>query len=297
MDIAQLRYFSKVYEQLNYSKASQELFMTRQALQQAVRSLERELGCTLFDARPSGLAPTSQADALYKKSRETLRSFAELEEGVANWGAEEHLPVRQGTIVNIHDIMTAKEAVNCHRRNFDQRDMHVSASSDELRGLVGRGELDVAYLYGDSAMSAGFTRVVLEEKQPLWLAVASDHPLATRPSVKAEDLRGLPFLGMGPAYDIDKTLAARCRQEGFDLIFTCTSPDTGRLLTRCAMGAGVTYWLTDAPPAAHVACVIFDEPGLFWESYAIFREGPLEENPAYRRLVGLRGPDRCRAEG
>ncbi len=48
MDITQLRYFLAAARHLNYSRAAQELFITRQSLRQAIAAMEDELGGALF---------------------------------------------------------------------------------------------------------------------------------------------------------------------------------------------------------------------------------------------------------
>lgn len=291
MDIQHLTYFAGVYQCLNYSKAAQMLYVSRQTLQQAVRYLERTIGFPLFEVGPAGLIPTPHGVALYEAAQKTLESFKEFEDTVAVLRTAELSPIRQGTITNIHDIMTAKEMQECHRRNFDDKDVHISASSDELRGMIRDGELDVAYLYGDASWSDGFVRVIVEAKRPLWLAVPARHRLAGRSIVHIADLEGESFLSMGRSYDIDKALYASCEAGGFVLTATCVSPDSHGLLAKVALGAGVTYRLTGAPSHSGVVCVPFDEAEITWDNYAIFRDGPLEENPAYRRFLGKQTVD------
>ena len=48
MDITQLRYFLKTAELLNYTRASEALFITRQSLRQAIGAMESEIGQPLF---------------------------------------------------------------------------------------------------------------------------------------------------------------------------------------------------------------------------------------------------------
>ena len=43
MDITQIRYFLKTAELLNYTRAAEQLFITRQSLRQAIAAMEAEL--------------------------------------------------------------------------------------------------------------------------------------------------------------------------------------------------------------------------------------------------------------
>ena len=48
MDIRQLHYFLVLCEEMNYTRASQRLFLSRQALRQSITALEAELCGPLF---------------------------------------------------------------------------------------------------------------------------------------------------------------------------------------------------------------------------------------------------------
>ena len=48
MDIRQLHYFLVLCEEMNYTRAAQRLFLSRQALRQSITALEAELCGPLF---------------------------------------------------------------------------------------------------------------------------------------------------------------------------------------------------------------------------------------------------------
>jgi DNA-binding transcriptional LysR family regulator len=54
----------------------------RQALRQAIRSIEGELRQPLFINRPNKLRTTEAADMLYRESSEVLRAYQNLERSV-----------------------------------------------------------------------------------------------------------------------------------------------------------------------------------------------------------------------
>lgn len=64
MNLLQLRYFQSVAKHENFTKASQELFVSQPALSQMVRQLEEELNVTLFD-RIGKKIRLNEAGAIY----------------------------------------------------------------------------------------------------------------------------------------------------------------------------------------------------------------------------------------
>ena len=67
MDIQHLRYFLTVSRTLNYTKAAEELYISRQAVAQAVRQLETELQSPLLINRKNTLALTPLGQVFRKK--------------------------------------------------------------------------------------------------------------------------------------------------------------------------------------------------------------------------------------
>ena len=62
MNIAQLKYFLKTAELLNYSKASEELLIARQSLRQSIGALGEEIGKLLFIKTKNHLSLTEYGE-------------------------------------------------------------------------------------------------------------------------------------------------------------------------------------------------------------------------------------------
>lgn len=80
MEINQLRYFLKVYEVLNYSKAGEELLISRQALRQSIQNLEKELNGELFINEKNHLYPTYLGNELYIRSKQIVEQYTNMEQ-------------------------------------------------------------------------------------------------------------------------------------------------------------------------------------------------------------------------
>ena len=60
MDIRQLHYFLTLCEEMNYTRAAQRLFLSRQALRQSISALEAEMCGPLFISAHHKLALTDR---------------------------------------------------------------------------------------------------------------------------------------------------------------------------------------------------------------------------------------------
>jgi len=69
MDIRQLRYFTAVAEELNFTRAAQRLHITQPPLTRQIQALEQNLGVELFLRKPQGVQLTEAGKALLTDAR------------------------------------------------------------------------------------------------------------------------------------------------------------------------------------------------------------------------------------
>ena len=74
MNLRQLHYFSTVMEFGTLSQAAVNLRVATSALSHHISNLEVELGLTLFDRKPRGMAPTAAGYRLHEHAKQILRS-------------------------------------------------------------------------------------------------------------------------------------------------------------------------------------------------------------------------------
>ena len=72
MEFVQLRSFVAVAELLHFSKAAERVHLSQPALSLQIRSLEKELGLTLFDRSRQKTSLTIAGRVYYEEVREVL---------------------------------------------------------------------------------------------------------------------------------------------------------------------------------------------------------------------------------
>ena len=78
MELRQIQYFIQLYQDLNITKASKNLYISQQGLSKSISRLEEELGFLLFERQPSGVVPTDDANTLYTYFEKISSSYHEL---------------------------------------------------------------------------------------------------------------------------------------------------------------------------------------------------------------------------
>ena len=79
MELRQLRYFVKMVELGNMTRAAHELHVAQPALSQQLANLEAGLGVRLLDRSLKGVSPTSAGVLFYKHAKAVLRQVADSE--------------------------------------------------------------------------------------------------------------------------------------------------------------------------------------------------------------------------
>jgi len=72
MELHHLRIFLSVFKNRSFSKASVELRLAQPTISEHIKTLERELNCSLFERLGKKINPTLEADALYNHALEIV---------------------------------------------------------------------------------------------------------------------------------------------------------------------------------------------------------------------------------
>ena len=81
MDIRQLHYFLVLCEEMNYTRAAQRLFLSRQALRQSISALEAELCGPLFLSAHHKLSLTDRGVRLQRHAAPVVEQFQQMQAG------------------------------------------------------------------------------------------------------------------------------------------------------------------------------------------------------------------------
>ncbi|MBL9214216.1 MAG: LysR family transcriptional regulator [Opitutaceae bacterium] len=254
MEIYQLRYLLAVAETGNFTKAAQRVFVSQPSLSQQILNLEEEFGQKLFHRLGRKVVLTESGKLLVEGARRVLH------EADQTIGALKSDPLL-GPKVSVGAIPTVAPfflpAVLAHCRANEIR-INLQTREDFSRDLIEAlldGRLDWALL--SLPLNEPRLRVEKLYAEPLLLAVAATHRLATAPSVTFGDLRDETFIQLGDT----STLAGQIQRFAGDLDF---EPRVGHLCGQLAtvksltsMGLGVSVLPQSARSAADPAGLVF----------------------------------------
>ena len=216
MNLAQLRYFSKLATIQHYTKAAEALSITQPALSNSIKQLEAELGIPLFEqvGRKVHLTKWGQEFNDY-----VVQGLDIIDKGIAV--AHEHAGSLSGT-VDIGTIYTIQadylpELLYEYRERYGVK-VDVRMSQGLTRDLLDRVEEGSCDLCFASRMEGrpGLTFVPVA-MQRLVVIVHEDSPLADLEKVSLEQLAGRPVASYRDDTTIGREVRALIKNTGVEI--------------------------------------------------------------------------------
>lgn len=280
MDILQLRYFSCVYEMLNYARAADELLISRQALRKVVHTMEREVGSPLFVNVANRLRATDAATALYATSRPAIAAFGSVEEAVARIKLSQRKVVRLGSTYDVSSTFNRKERgafrsypIESHPIDFTMQNF--TESGRTVRHMLLNGELNYAHIVAASMDGLQFDSRPIRSGV-MHLAVPEENLLASYNSVCIADLAGLPLALPTEGNDFTDALLDAARRQDVPLeVRTFNNSEHERLLSVYYASAAtiVCRPIEGQRGLTGIAYIPFAEPTMNWTLYVAAKKG------------------------
>jgi DNA-binding transcriptional LysR family regulator len=179
-----LRYFLAVIEEGNFSRAAARCGVSQPTLSVGIAKLEQNVGRPLFNRTSRRVELTEAGRRLSQHAQRIEAAFAEAERD--SGAAPPRMLVRIGIVSTLpSDWIEAAVASACREASDEQVEI-IEGRQKELQPLLDRGRVDA--VIGATDGDRRTCRSLFSEDYGL--ALSRDHPLASRPSLEAEDVGG-----------------------------------------------------------------------------------------------------------
>ena len=244
MNLNQLEYFVSAAENLNFTKAANQCFISQTAMTQQIQSLEKIIGVPLFlrdkhhvELTVAGKVYLKEARMILEKSDSAMRLARMASEGTEGI-------INVGYISGFGDSDCADILKSFHSAypNIDIR-----IYRDTLSGLVDsldKGRCDVAFTIALSQEQYGNINHKYIKSYPLMAVMEAGHPLSGRTSLKYSDLIDEKFIIMQPSArskeEMEETILIYERG-GFvpNIVAVEKEPETIMLMISLGMGISI----------------------------------------------------------
>lgn len=237
MDLRQMEYLVALADEQQFTRAAAACHVSQSGLSAAIRSLEEELGTTLFDRTTRRVEPTDAGLALLPHARTMLAQAAAARDAVVRATHELSGSLRVGAeqCLGMVDVNALLERVHLRYPLVELE--FTQAGSHELVARVREGTLDVAFVAGGDQLM----RLRRNElgRRPIVLLVPPQHPLAENEHVNWTDLRELDFVDFQATWAVRTLNDEACAANGVTRRVACSVNDVHTLLDLVHRGLGI----------------------------------------------------------
>nr|WP_246315504.1 LysR family transcriptional regulator [Kineococcus aurantiacus] len=283
----QLEVFLAVVETGTISAAARRLGSAQSAVSTVVRTLEEDLGATLFTRTSRRAVPTDAGRALLPEARRLVAGAAHARAAVREAGDGVAGPLAVGVVTTMHPVALPRllhRFTTAHPRVSVSLRVFADGSRGLLRALVD-GELDVAFVSWPFRSPAAVELRTLV-RTSFRLLLPQGHPLSSERPLELAELAGEQWIDGPPGFGNRLQVDALFDRAGARRTVRLEVPDVSTFGQYVAAGLGVAF----VPGTAPVPAGVREQPvavgDLAWElSLATAR--PTGERPTRRAVAAF----------
>lgn len=225
MELHQLKYIASVARCGSVAKASEDLYVSKQAISKAIRSLEQELGFDIFD-RDGRMSPTEEGTEILKHADNVLRELGEIDLylDARRVGSADRTTISVSFKSFPLDYLFFNDALEPIRlmHEFRNRTPGCTIATYKLSdtatlNALEDGSIDIGFVHGEYERSGiKFVPVSMVETRVITL---KGNAVCAKAPIKLSDLKGVPIRS---PFDFDcftRLFISRCRECGFEPLF------------------------------------------------------------------------------
>jgi DNA-binding transcriptional LysR family regulator len=241
MELRHIRYFIAVAEELNFTRAAARIGIGQPPLSQQIRTLEEELGESLFRRLSHGAELTAAGRAFLPEARKMI-ALSQRAKRTAQRGALGEIgQLRLGFTSSASYCRIVPESLRAFRSKYPEVEFSLmEADTTRLLEHLTRENIDAGFIRPGLNDPTGVLLHRLEE-EAMVIVLPSRHPLAKFSRLPLSALAGESFVvfprDAGPAW-FDEVITA-CRQAGFEPILGQEAPQISSVGNLVAAELGV----------------------------------------------------------
>jgi len=267
MTLTELRYIVAVARERHFGRAAEACFVSQPTLSVAVKKLEEELDCRIFERGGAEVSVTPLGLEIVRQAQQVIEQAQGIKE-IAKRGKDPLSgPLRLGVIYTIGPYLLP-ELVRQAIETTPQMPLMLQENfTSRLLEMLRTGELDAAIM-AEPFPDTGLAVAPLYD-EPFVIAVPRSHPLAARREIPAEELKRETMLLLGTGHCFRDHVLEVCPEyarfssdaEGIRKSFEGSSLETIKYMVSAGMGITVVPQLAlPAQADPHLAFVPFAAP-------------------------------------
>ncbi|WP_048438480.1 LysR substrate-binding domain-containing protein [Caenimonas sp. SL110] len=285
MTLTELKYIVAVAREKHFGKAAEACFVSQPTLSVAIKKLEEELEVKLFERSANEVSVTALGEEIVQQAQSVLEQAANIKE-IAKRGKDPLAgPLKLGVIYTIGPYLLPDLVRQAISRTPQMPLMLQENFTVKLLEMLRMGDIDCAIM-AEPFPDTGLAVAALYD-EPFLAAVPSNHPLAARKTVTAQELKSETMLLLGNGHCFRDHVLEVCPEfarfssnaEGIRKSFEGSSLETIKHMVAAGMGITVVPRLSVPKEALE------PRPRRRNEDHSYVKYIPFDGDPPTRRVV------------
>ena len=202
-----MRYFLRVAERGNFTRAAEDLMVSQPALSRSIQKLEEELGQPVLERKSRSVTLTDAGVLLQARAQEILSIVEDTKAEITDDG--ESGRVRVGAIPTVAPFFLPEVLQRFSNAHPRATLIVQENTTDLLLKSCTQGELDIAIV----ALPVPIKYLEVEElfEEELILVLPPDHELVEKPRIRLRDVEPYPFVLLDEAHCLSENIISFCR--------------------------------------------------------------------------------------
>lgn len=236
--LRQLQYLTAVVEEKHFGHAAEKCFVTQSTLSAGIQDLEQLLEVSLLERTNRKVLPTPIGEEIAGRAQQILS----LSEDLVDLAQSEKNPlsgrIQVGIIPTISPFLLPKVLPTVRQQLPDLEIVLIEDQSERLLDQLEAGNIDVAVLAFPFNIRGLTHRVFARE--PFWIALPKNHPLATKKSLNAADLPTNELLLLAEGHCMREHALSACQLPASAQRKSVQATSLYTLIEMVASGLGIT---------------------------------------------------------
>ncbi|WP_445489174.1 LysR family transcriptional regulator [Niallia sp. 03133] len=271
MEIKHLLYFIEVTRTGSFTQAANQLYITQPAISRIIKSLETEMGVSLFIRSRKKLALTEAGRVLYKHAQVFDKQFQLLKAEMDNVKSLKKGHIRIGLPSIVNSFFFSQLIASFHKEYPEITFQLVEDGSKRIEEKVLDDKLDlgVVVVSGHHDLLDYYSFV----KEELKLIVPPSHRFANKQMVSLAELKNEFFIMFNQDFSLRDRIIAACNNEGFEPSIISETSQLDFIQEMVASNLGITLLpeSTSADLTADVRAINLSNPKIDWNLSVIWK--------------------------
>jgi LysR family hydrogen peroxide-inducible transcriptional activator len=265
--LTELRYIVAVAREKHFGRAAEACFVSQPTLSVAIKKLEEELDCKIFERGGNEVSVTPLGEEIVRQAQQVIEQAGAIKE-IAKRGKDPLAgPLKLGIIYTIGPYLLPELVKHAIALTPQMPLMLQENFTVKLLDMLRTGELDCAIM-AEPFPDAGLATAPLYD-EPFMVAVPKAHPLARRKAISAEELKAQTMLLLGTGHCFRDQVLEVCPEfarfssnaEGIRKSFEGSSLETIKHMVASGMGVTVVPRLSvPKDPQPYLKFIAFEPP-------------------------------------